>query len=84
MFMPLLNDKLAVLDCKRFGLGQFVYLHPLRLAQLDARLDVENRFAAAMPDVDMCIARAANLNLYCISGLDFGEPPCGSPVLQPR
>ncbi|HEX5472275.1 MAG TPA: hypothetical protein VFW73_10330 [Lacipirellulaceae bacterium] len=51
--MPPLNNKLLMLDCKRLGLSQFAYLHPLRLTQFDMWLDVENRFPAAMPDMHM-------------------------------
>jgi hypothetical protein len=57
MFMPLLNNKLAVLDCKGLGLGQFAHLHPLRLAQADAGLDFEHRFSAAAPNMDMDMDR---------------------------
>jgi hypothetical protein len=51
--MPLLNYQLFIFFRKFFGLGQFAELEALRLAQLNLVFHVENRFPAAVADMDM-------------------------------
>jgi len=42
VFMPLLKNKLLMLFCKFFCLGEFLYLHAHGLTQLNLILDVED------------------------------------------
>lgn len=45
VFMPLLYDKLLMLDCKAFGFREFARLHPNRLSKSDFAFHDKNRFA---------------------------------------
>ncbi len=48
VFMPLLYDKLLMLDCKVFCLGEFARLHSDRLTQNDFALHEKYRFPVSL------------------------------------
>ncbi len=53
VFMPFLNYKLLVLDCKVLRLGKFTCFHPDRLTQNDVALHDKYRFPVLTLHMDV-------------------------------
>jgi hypothetical protein len=51
--MPCINYKFPVFFCKFLCACKFSDLHASRFAQFDARLNIENRFATTLADVNV-------------------------------